>query len=208
MSLRRFSLIPMAVTLLLSTLPAFAQVDPRTWETNLKTRIYTDVSRGLTTPQQGQIRLNEVAQIQQEHQNWLNQNGSPNGNVLSPGEISTIRSQLDEVNRERIMDIQNFGHGNLLSPGDYDYIGGGGFYQAHRQDFQHFDNHSVQNRQVDNRAVDNHQVAAGHPAFNQQQQAHPMPTAVEAPHPVIRQPQQDYHGEWGYKNHSGDHNEH
>ena len=84
-------------------------VDPRSWESSLEQAIYTDRNRGLTTPVQAQKRLNEVTQVRQEHQQFLNQNGAPTGNVLSQAQINLIRSQLGEVNRERMADCGNRG---------------------------------------------------------------------------------------------------
>jgi hypothetical protein len=84
-------------------------VDPRNWETSLEQAIYADRDAGLTSPMQAQSRLNEVTQIREEHQQYLNQNGAPNGNVLTPAEIDLIHSQLNAVNQERMADCGNRG---------------------------------------------------------------------------------------------------
>jgi len=85
----------------------FAKEDPRDWENSLRQRIYNDEKAGLLIPTQAQFRINQVNQVQQEHQQWLNQNGAPAGNVLSAGERKTIREQLDAVNREVEDDIHH-----------------------------------------------------------------------------------------------------
>ena len=79
-------------------------VDPRNWEVSLANAIYSDRDNGLVAPQQAQIRINEVEQIKLEHQQFLNQNGAPNGNVLSQYQINLIRTQLNGVNNERQAD--------------------------------------------------------------------------------------------------------
>jgi hypothetical protein len=169
----KLSLIPLTVALLFTSLPAFAQQDPRAWENSLTQQIYADVHSGRTTAQQGQNRINEVQQIQQEHQQYLNVNGTPTGNLLTPQQRSQIQQQLAEVDRERRQDVANYGARQPFNNSN----------QHH--DWGHHWGNANYNGNYNNGNYNNANYNANY----------------NNGHYNIQQPQQGGYGNWGYKHH-------